>query len=86
MDFRIVLHRELGEGVAVGILDEQEFAALATALNDSLRLIRVKKYGVLVAPIKILALIDAVCLILAAVIGDTAAGMLVPCRDLLRRD
>ena len=38
MDLRIVLHGELGKRVAVGILDEQELAALSAAGNDRLRL------------------------------------------------
>ena len=55
MDFRIVLHGKLREGVAVGVFHEQEFAALSAARNDSLRLIGVQKHGILVAAIKIWA-------------------------------
>ena len=55
MDLRIVLHGELGKRVAVGILDEQELAALSAAGNDRLRLIGVQKHGILVAAIKIWA-------------------------------
>ena len=55
VDLRIVLHGELGKRVAVGILDEQELAALSAAGNDRLRLIGVQKHGILVAAIKIWA-------------------------------
>ena len=55
MNFRIVLHGKLREGVAVGVFHEQEFAALSAARNDSLRLIGVQKHGILVAAIKIWA-------------------------------
>ena len=86
VDLRIVLHRELGEGVAVGILDEQELAALAAAIDHRLRLVGVQEHGVLVAAIQVLALINAVRFILAAVIGNAAAGVLVPRGDLLSGD
>ena len=39
MDFRIVLHGELGKGVAVGVFNKQELAALSAALNDGLCLV-----------------------------------------------
>ena len=86
MDFRIVLHGELGKGVAVGIFNKQELAAFAAALNDSLRLIGVEKYSVLVASIKIFALIDAIRFIIAAVVGHISVCVFVPCRDLFGRD
>ena len=55
MDFRIVFHRKLGKGVAIGVFDEQKLAALSAAGNDGLRLIGVQKHGILVAAIKIWA-------------------------------
>ena len=72
MDFRIVLHGELGKGVAVGVFNKQEFAALSAALNDGLCLVGVQKHGVLVAVGEVLALVNTFCFILAIVIGNMA--------------
>ena len=41
MNFRIVLHGELGKGVAVGVFNKQELAALAAALDNGLCLVGV---------------------------------------------
>ena len=46
--------------VSARVLDEQELAAAAAALNGRLRLIGFEEHGVLVAAVQILALIDAV--------------------------
>ena len=72
MDLRIVLHGKLGKRVAVGILDEQELAALSAALNDGLCLVGVQKHGILVAAGEVLALVNTFCFILAVVIGNMA--------------
>lgn len=53
MNFRIVLHGELGKGVAVGVLDEQQLAALSTSLDNGLCLIGIQEHSVLVAAIKV---------------------------------
>ena len=86
MNFRIVLHGELGKRVAVGILDEQELAALSAALNDGLCLVGVQKHGVLVAAGQVFPLVDAVRLILTVVVGHTSIYVLIPCGDLLGGD
>ena len=86
MDFCIVLHRELGKGVAIGVFNEQEPATPTAALNDGLRLIRVQKHRVLVAAVKVFALIDAVRFILPVVIRNGSVRVLVPCCDLLSGD
>ena len=86
MDFRIVLHGELGKGVAVGVFNKQELAVLAAALNDGLCLVGVQKHSVLVAAGQILALVNTFCFILVIVIGNMAGWMLIPCGDLLGGD
>lgn len=86
MDFCIVLHRELREGVAVGDFNEQEPAALAAALDDCLRLIEIQEHSVLVTSVQILALVDTIRLILSAVVRDMAVREFVPCGDLLSGD
>lgn len=35
MDFNVVLRRELGKGIAVGILDQKQFPTLTAALDGS---------------------------------------------------
>ena len=72
MNFRIVLHRELGKGVAVGVFNAQELAALAVALNDSLCLVGVQKHRILVAAGQVFPLVNTFCFILAIVIGNMA--------------
>ena len=72
MNFRIVLHGELGKGVAVGVFNKQELAALSAALNDGLCLVGVQKHGVLVAAGQVFPLVDAVRLILTVVVGHTS--------------
>ena len=86
MNFRIVLHGELGKGVAVGVFNKQELAVLATALNDGLCLVGVQKHGVLVAAGQVFQLVDAVRLILTVVVGHTSIYVLIPCGDLLGGD
>ena len=86
MNFRIVLHGELGKGVAVGVFNKQELAALAAALNDGLCLVGVQKHGVLVAAGQVFPLVDAVRLILTVVVGHTSIYVLIPCGDLLGGD
>ena len=79
MDFRIVLHGELGKGVAVGVFNKQELAALAAALDNGLCLVGVQKHSVLVVAGQVLALVNAVCFILAIVIGNMAGRNLERC-------
>lgn len=86
MNFRIVLHGELGKGVAVGIFNKQDLAALAAALSDGLCLVGVQKHGVLVAAGQVFPLVDAVRLILTVVVGHTSIYVLIPCGDLLGGD
>ena len=86
MNFRIVLHGELGKGVAVGVFNKQELAALAAALNDSLCLVGVQKHGVLVVAGQVFPLVDAVRLILTVIVGHTSIYVLIPCGDLLCGD
>ena len=42
MDLRIVLHGELGKGVAIGVFNKQKLAALAAALDNGLCLVGVQ--------------------------------------------
>ena len=86
VDLGVVLHGELGKGVAVGVLDEQELAALAAALDHRLGLVGVQEHGVLVTAVQVLPLVEAVRFILAVVIGDMVAGVAIPGGDLLGRD
>lgn len=86
MNFRIVLHGELGKGVAVGVFNKQELAVLSAALNDGLCLVGVQKHGVLVAAGQVFPLVDAVRLILTVVVGHTSIYVLIPCSDLLGGD
>lgn len=86
MNFRIVLHGELGKGVAVGVFYKQELAALAAALDNGLCLVGVQKHGVLVAAGQVFPLVDAVRLILTVVVGHTSIYVLMPCGDLLGGD
>lgn len=86
MNFRIVLHGELGKGVAVGVFNKQELAVLSAALNDGLCLVGVQKHGVLVAAGQVFPLVDAVRLILTVVVGHTSIYVLIPCGDLLGGD
>ena len=86
MDFRIVLHGKLGKGVAVGIFNKHELAALAAALNDGLCLVEVQKHSVLVTAGQVFAFVNTFCFILAIVIGNMAGRMLIPCGDLLGGD
>ena len=83
MNFRIVVHGELGKGVAVGVFNKQELAALAAALDNGLRLVGVQKHSVLVVAGQVLAFVNTFCFILAIVIGNMAGRMLIPCGDLL---
>ena len=64
---------------------QQELAALSAAGNDRLRLIGVQKHRMLVAAGEVLALVDAVGLIFAAVVGDIMVFVLVPRGGLPRR-
>ena len=77
MDFRIVLHGKLGKGVAVGVFNKQELAALAAALDNGLCLVGVQKHGVLVAAGQVFPLVDAVRLILTVVVGHTSIYVLI---------
>ena len=72
MNFRIVLHGELGKGVAVGVFNKQELAALSAALNDGLCLVGVQKHRILVAAGQVFPLVNTFCFILAIVIGNMA--------------
>lgn len=86
VDFRVVLHGELGKGVAVGVFNKQELAVLSAALNNGLCLVGVQKHGVLVAAGQVFPLVDAVRLILTVVVGYTSIYVLIPCGDLLGGD
>ena len=86
VDLRIVLHGELGKGVAVGVFNKQELAVLSAALNDGLCLVGVQKHSVLVAAGQVLALVNTFCFILVIVIGNMAGRMLIPSGDLLGGD
>lgn len=86
VDLGVVLHGELGKGVAVGVFNKQELAVLSAALNDGLCLVGVQKHGVLVAAGQVFPLIDAVRFILTVVVGHTSIYVLIPCGDLLGGD